>query len=86
MGNRASPSVRCYYLSCTSVDYDHPPTYTVRSITQYSLSSILQFFLHTRCFHTATKSFLVVALNSDYVSVVHTLDPADQGHKPEGED
>jgi hypothetical protein len=32
-----------------------------------------------------TKSFLVVALDSDYVSVVHTLDFANQGYKLAGE-
>jgi hypothetical protein len=30
------------------------PTYTIHSHIQYQLSSILQFFLHTRCFPTAT--------------------------------
>jgi hypothetical protein len=30
------------------------PTYTIHSYIQYQLSSILQFFLHTRCFPTAT--------------------------------
>jgi hypothetical protein len=30
------------------------------------------------------KSFLIVASNSNYVSVVYTLDPADKSHKPAG--
>jgi hypothetical protein len=30
------------------------PTYTIHSYIQYQLSSILQFFLHMRCFHTTT--------------------------------
>jgi hypothetical protein len=30
------------------------PTYTIHSHIQYQLSAILQFFLHTRCFPTAT--------------------------------
>jgi hypothetical protein len=44
---RNPPLLRCYCLSCTSVVYGHPPIYTVRSITQYNDSSILQFFLPT---------------------------------------
>jgi hypothetical protein len=54
MGNRASPLVRCDYPSCTSAVYSHSCIPTVRSITQFNLSSILQFFLHTRCSHTGT--------------------------------
>jgi hypothetical protein len=55
MGNRASPSVRCDYPSCTSAVYSHSCIPTVRSITQYNLSSILQFFLHTHCSHPGTS-------------------------------
>jgi hypothetical protein len=48
--NRASPSVRCDYSSYTSAVYSHSCISTVCSFTQYNRSSILQFFLHTRCF------------------------------------
>jgi hypothetical protein len=54
MCKRASPSVRCDYQFCTSAVYSHSCISTVRSFTQYNLSSILQFFLHMRCSHTAT--------------------------------
>ena len=33
-------------LSGTSTVYGYPPTYTVRRLTQYNLSSILHFFPH----------------------------------------
>jgi hypothetical protein len=55
MGNCASPSVRCDYLSCTSTVYSHSCIPTIRSFTQYNLSSILPFFLHMRCFYTVTE-------------------------------
>jgi hypothetical protein len=57
MGNRALPSVRRDCPSCTSAAYSHSCIPTVRSFTQYNLISILQFFLHMRCFHTATVSY-----------------------------
>jgi hypothetical protein len=58
MGNRASPSVRCNYPTHTSAVYSRSCIPTVRSYTQYNLSSILQFFLHTRCSHTGTDILL----------------------------
>jgi hypothetical protein len=54
MSNCASPSVRCNYPSYASAVYSHSCISTVRSYTQYNLSSILQFFLYTRCFSTGT--------------------------------
>jgi hypothetical protein len=54
MGNRASPSVRCDYLSCTSAVYSHPCIHTVRSFTQYNLSSIRQYPARAHCSPTAT--------------------------------
>jgi hypothetical protein len=63
MGNYPSPSVRCDYPFCTtcSAVYSHSCIPTVLNFIQYSLSSILQFFLHMPCFHTATKTDLFVA-------------------------
>jgi hypothetical protein len=62
MGNCASPSVRCNYPSYTSVVCSHSCISTARSYTQYNLSSILQFFLHTRCSHTGTNAYLASCL------------------------
>ena len=39
-----SPLMRRRCLSCTSAVYSYPCIYTARSLTQYNLSSILQFF------------------------------------------
>jgi len=39
---------RCDYLYEASAVHSHSPIYTVRSFTQYNLSSILQLFLHMR--------------------------------------
>jgi hypothetical protein len=39
-----------------STPHRYHPTYTIHSHIQYKLSSILQFFLHTRCFPTATTT------------------------------
>jgi hypothetical protein len=44
---RNSPLLTRYCLSCTGVVYGHSPIYTVCRLTQYNLSSILQYFLHT---------------------------------------
>jgi hypothetical protein len=74
MGNCTSPSVRCDYPSCTSAVYSHSCMSTVRSYTQYKLSSILQFFLHTRCFHTGTKylrTFSVAMSKLDTTTRLH---------------
>jgi hypothetical protein len=74
MGNCTSPSVRCDYPSCTSAVYSHSCISTVRSYTQYKLSSILQFFLHTRCFHTGTKylrTFSVAMSKLDTTTRLH---------------
>jgi hypothetical protein len=43
-----SPLVRRCCLFCTSAVYSYPRIHTVRSFTQYNLSSILQIFLHMR--------------------------------------
>jgi hypothetical protein len=40
------------------------PTYTIYIHIQYQLSSILQFFLHTRCFPTATSTHIYSFLRS----------------------
>jgi hypothetical protein len=46
------------------------PTYTIHSNIQYQLSSILQFFLHMRCFYTATYSDeYLFAIRSSTVSL-----------------
>jgi hypothetical protein len=49
-------SVRCEYLSCTSAVYSHPCIHTVRSFTQYNLSSIRQYHAKAHCSLTATAS------------------------------
>jgi hypothetical protein len=51
-----SPLVRLCCLSCTSNVCSRSSIPTVRSYTQYNLSSILQIFLHVRCFLTTTVS------------------------------
>jgi hypothetical protein len=51
-----SPLVRRCCLFCTSAVYSYLRIHTVCSYTQYNLSSILQFFLYMRVFHTATLS------------------------------
>jgi hypothetical protein len=49
IGSRASPSVRGNYLSYTSVVHSLLCIYTVRSFTQYNISSILPFSAHSYC-------------------------------------
>jgi hypothetical protein len=60
MGNRASPLVRCNYLTCTGVVYGHPPTYTVRSLTQYNLTEH-QLFNFMVPFKTVPKPVKLIA-------------------------
>jgi hypothetical protein len=45
------------------------PTYTIHSHIQYQLSSILQFFLHTRCFPTATTLYILFIVSHNRTSV-----------------
>jgi hypothetical protein len=55
MCSGTSPLVRRYYLSCTSAVYSPFSIPTVRSYTQYNLSSILQFFCICAVSKHATK-------------------------------
>jgi hypothetical protein len=59
-------SVSCDYPTHTSTVYSRSCIPSVRSYTQYNLSSILQFFLHTRCSHTGTTyDNLLVLIQED---------------------
>jgi hypothetical protein len=59
-------SVSCDYPTHTSAVYSRSCIPTVRSYTQYNLSSILQSFLHTRCSHTGTTyDNLLVLIQED---------------------
>lgn len=68
MGRRASPLVRCDYLSYTSAVYSNPCKDTACSHSQYQLSSILNSF-RTACTHRdiiaiASSSFLMAVNTS----------------------
>jgi hypothetical protein len=71
MGNRASPLVRCDYPSHTSAVYSHSCISTVRSYTQYNLSSILQFFPHTCCSHTGTVMGPAAPQDCSHLPLLH---------------
>jgi hypothetical protein len=77
MDNRASPSVRCDYPSCTSAGYGHPPTYTVRSITQYNLSQSFNTSCICALFPHRDRS----RAKQDHVAAAIASDCAQSGRK-----